>query len=88
MSDLIDRKKLLEDVENAVSSVFGEYAGEAALEEIRYANSVDAVRVVRCCDCKHAHLLYGESGALSGLSCEILNRAVDFVDYCSHGERK
>lgn len=51
---------------------------------------IDAVSVVRCCDCEWGVLQYAEGGyydppTATGIFCKILRREFDFTDYCSHG---
>lgn len=55
-------------------------------EAIRDASTVDAVPVIRCCDCKHFE--YFEDQFVQMTHCDMHDRCPDFTDYCSWAERK
>lgn len=63
---------------------------DVALDE---APTVDAVTVVRCCDCKYGEFDlidqgYPEPPACEGMLCHKHNTKMDFTDFCSYGELK
>lgn len=81
MSDLISRealqKKAFQYETNGKRSAFVVF-----LSDIEKAKAVDAVEVVRCCECKqHDH----DGGA--GY-CNRWGKWSNMSDFCSHGERK
>lgn len=89
MSDLISREVLYEATKDTTDVSY-----MAAM--ILCAPAVDAVEVVRCCDCIHHRVpVKDECGAIQFLYCyhplqeegELMLR-VDFTDYCSYGERR
>lgn len=102
-NDLISRKKALEIIKanhyplraehNTVDYGMFTVGIEQAIND---APAVDAVEVVRCCDCIHHRVpVKDECGAIQFLYCyhplqeegELMLR-VDFTDYCSYGERR
>lgn len=51
--------------------------------------TVDAVEVVRCCDCQHCDVFQKEVDSETILICMIHSfELVDPTDFCSYGERK
>lgn len=53
---------------------------------IRNATAVDAVPVVRCCDCKHCDI--GINYFESWCYCKAWRHSVNPTDFCSYGKRK
>ena len=92
---LIDADRLSEAIYDNVSAPYEEavWAKEDCLAEIEAAQTVDAVPVVRCLECKH----WKPSGSKAGNSfsdmeyiggCEFTNYCRRESDFCSYGERK
>ncbi len=92
---LIDADRLSEAIYDNVSAPYEEavWAKEDCLAEIEAAQTVDAVPVVRCRECKH----WKPSGSKAGNSfsdmeyiggCEFTNYCRRESDFCSYGERK
>ena len=77
---LIDADRLSEAIYDNVSASYEEavWAKEDCLAEIEAAQTVDAVPVVRCRECKHL----GFCGDATNLE------VMGFYGYCSRGERK
>lgn len=50
------------------------------------APTVDAVPVIRCCDC--IHFEYFEDQFTQMTRCDVHNRCPDYTDFCSWAERK
>lgn len=77
---LIDADRLSEAIYDNVSAPYEEsvWAKEDCLAEIEAAQTVDAVPVVRCRECKHL----GFCGDATNLE------VMGFYGYCSRGERK
>lgn len=48
--------------------------------------TVDAVPVIRCCDC--IHFEYFEDQFTQMTHCDVHDRCTDYTDYCSWAERK
>ena len=48
--------------------------------------AIDAVPVVRCCDCKHCDI--GTNYFESWCYCKAWRHSVNPTDFCSYGERK
>lgn len=53
---------------------------------IKSRQTVDAVPVVRCCDCKHCDI--GTNYFESWCYCKAWRHSVNPTDFCSYGERK
>lgn len=81
--DLIDRQKLLKDIEQYhLSDGFFQHWVEVQ-------QSVDAVKVVRCGDCKHYQFADNRAFGFPVKRCEWTRfEDVDDDDFCSRGERK
>ena len=77
---LIDADLLSEAMHENVSAPYEEavWAKEDCLAEIEAAQTIDAVPVVRCRECKHL----GFCGDATNLE------VMGFYGYCSRGERK
>ena len=58
-----------------------------AVRDIMDEETVDAVEVVRCRDCKHWHFETGLCNLHSNFSKSVLH-FFDEYDFCSYGERK
>lgn len=50
------------------------------------APTIDAVPVIRCCDC--IHFEYFEDQFTQMTHCDVHDRCPDYTDYCSWAERK
>ncbi len=91
-NDSIDRDALIKAIgQNPESS--GNQRAAQILECILNAALVDAVPVVRCCDCKYGEFDlidqgYLEPPACEGMLCHKHNIKMDFIGFCSYGERK
>lgn len=48
--------------------------------------TIDAVPVVRCCDC--VHFEYFENQFVQMTRCDVHDRCPDYTDYCSWAERR
>ena len=87
--DIEPVKKFIVDGLNSKepNKAFGHDAIEI-LAEIEYAPTVDAVEVVRCKDCKHAHLTIGSEVKYCDMwsNGEELYLPPDF--HCADGERR
>ena len=77
---LIDADRLSEAIYDNVPAPYEDasWAKENCLAEIEAAQTVDAVPVVRCMECKHI----GFCGDATNLE------VMGFYGYCSRGERK
>ena len=65
------------------------YYGQAVKRIVQNAPTVDAVEVVRCCDCVHCIPWQQYADAEVILYCKKKRPAVvDPTDFCSYGERK
>ena len=83
------RKELRECQTDAVDyggeSILWAEAIEFAIDTVKKAKSIDAVKVVRCKKCEH----YNTSCCADGFGwCEKHNRGEMDDDFCSHGERR
>lgn len=91
MSDLISRSALKEKSRRCFvdgfhgSGLYGEIE-IVTIEDISLAPAVDAVKVVRCKDCKH----FTEDPLVPGYWVCVRRRAsrMEPDDFCSYGERK
>ena len=92
---LIDADRLSEAIYDNVSAPYEEavWAKEDCLTEVYAAQTVDAVPVVRCRECKH----WKPTGSKAGNSfadmeyiggCEFTKYCRRESDFCSYGERK
>ena len=85
---LIDADLLSEAIHENVSALYEEavWAKEDCLTEIETAQTVDAVPVVRCRECKYRVKNNGHSKD----GCPIIDTNIwmDDDDFCSHGERE
>ena len=85
---LIDADRLSEAIYNNVPAPYEDasWAKENCLAEIEAAQTIDAVPVVRCQDCKHRF----ENNGHSKNGCPIIDANIwmDDDDFCSYGERK
>lgn len=54
--------------------------------EVPTMPTIDAVSVVRCCDCKHCDI--GTNYFESWCYCKAWRHSVNPTDFCSYGERK
>ena len=79
---LIDADRLSEAIYDNVPAPYEEavWAKEDCLAEIEAAQTVDAVPVVRCRECKYRDGTPGQPNILCGQMHE--------DDFCSYGERK
>ena len=79
---LIDADLLSEAIHENVSALYEDasWAKENCLAEIEAAQTVDAVPVVRCRECKYRDGTPGQPNILCGQMHE--------DDFCSYGERK
>ena len=92
MSDLIDRKALVEDIEATVrfsvrTSPSPEVKGaQKVIERINKARTVDAVEVVRCKDCR----FYEIGKSYTPYCNNVMNLFEEMRpdDFCSYGERR
>lgn len=94
MNEYIDRKQLLQDIEDCV--VFSarpekvptkEMIGaRRVVERIKEAPAIDAVEVVRCKDCKHWAVLE-ECGHYCSHWGNMMTDTLE-DDFCSNGERR
>lgn len=57
---------------------------------VHEAPAIDAVEVVRCCDCRNGRVdrVNHGYGAPYRVDCRALNRMMYDHDFCSYGERK
>lgn len=75
MADLIDRQKLLEDIEQY-------HLSDGKFQYwVEVQSSVDAVEIVRCRDCKH-------NPNDTWFECPICHRPYEEDRWCWKGERK
>ena len=82
---LIDADLLSEAIHDNVPAPYEEavWAKEDCLAEIEAAQTVDAVEVVRCRECKHHHDCGTHFCDALGMDCPD-----DSEFFCSYGERK
>lgn len=95
-NDLISRSALLEAIETDSNSIYNFSAAmhrhvfskcAYAKDIVSNAPSVDAIEVVRCCNCKHWGTGYG--GETENVKvCEYANYMVGKNGYCAYGEAK
>ena len=85
---LIDADRLSESIYDNVPAPYEDasWAKENCLAEIEAAQTIDAVPVVRCRECKYR---FGNNGH-SKNGCPIIDTNIwmDDDDFCSYGERK
>ena len=85
---LIDADLLSEAIHENVSALYEDAvcAKEDCLTEVYAAQTVDAVPVVRCRECKYRFKNNGHDKS----SCPIIDANIwmDDDDFCSHGERE
>ena len=85
---LIDADRLSEAIYDNVPAPYEDasWAKENCLAEIEAAQTIDAVPVVRCRECKYR---FGNNGH-SKNGCPIIDANIwmDDDDFCSYGERK
>ena len=85
---LIDADRLSEAIYDNVPAPYEDasWAKENCLAEIEAAQTVDAVPVVRCRECKYRFKNNGHDKS----GCPIIDANIwmDDDDFCSHGERK
>ena len=85
---LIDADRLSESIYDNVPAPYEDasWAKENCLAEIEAAQTIDAVPVVRCRECKYR---FGNNGH-SKNGCPIIDANIwmDDDDFCSYGERK
>ena len=90
MNDLISRQEAI----NKILEYFIEYHGGAFREDDQRAlievfekiPTVDAVPVIRCCDC--IYFEYFENQFVQMTHCDVHDRCPDYTDYCSWAVRK
>ena len=87
---LIDADRLSEAIYDNVPAPYEDasWAKENCLAEIEAAQTVDAVPVVRCRECKHYATADFDGNILFG--CTLHSEMVDITpdSFCSYGERK
>ena len=96
MAELIDREKCQERIfrfaERLVDWGYPEQAKavRAVAKGIKLEKTVDAVEVVRCCDCQNCTSLIRSVDSEVLLFCEHWkgHPMVDPTDFCSYGERR
>lgn len=88
-----ETKKLILEGETHLDNLAEGFA--EAIHVIRAMQTIDAVPVTRCKDCKHAYIIAffdnGSGTVLCGLlsSCQNVAQTVrQFDDFCSYGEQK
>ena len=83
---LIDAEKL---AERFVSKQY--YSAEAITEKIKTAEVIDALKIVRCEDCRHWNPENAEEGDTSGHCrnnyCACQNQQTDMMWFCADGEK-
>ena len=91
MGRLIDADKLIKamnikcKVKDDRDAINVARAFNKILDIIRDAPTIDAVEVVRCCDCEHMYDGLKDDGYLI---CHKFNYFINADDFCSYGERK
>ena len=87
---MIDADRLSEAIYDNVPAPYEDasWAKENCLAEIEAAQTVDAVPVVRCRDCKHYDTADFDGDILCG--CTLHSAMLDITpdSFCSYGERK
>ena len=83
---LIDADRLSEAIYDNVPAPYEDasWAKENCLAEIEAAQTVDAVAVVRCRECKY----HEDTSVTEYEHCCLLSKTVRYNDFCSYGERK
>ena len=83
---LIDADRLSEAIYDNVPAPYEDasWAKENCLAEIEAAQTVDAVPVVRCRECKY----HEDTSVTEYEHCFLLSKTVRYNDFCSYGERK
>lgn len=85
---LIDANKLIERFSGgeAMKSMSESIHDERFVEALRETQTVDAVEVVRCKDCKNRDEITGECKHPKAVGWDVL--MPDDNDFCSYGERR
>ena len=68
------------------SNDFGELSAKKAIRRVQAQPTVDAVPVIRCCDC--IYFEYLENQFVQMTHCDVHDRCPDYTDYCSWAVRK
>lgn len=83
MARLIDADAMRDDwLENGENEYV--YDTNAVLDSIDSQPTVDAVKVVRCRECKY----HEDTSVTEYEHCCLLSKTVRYNDFCSYGERK
>ena len=88
--DVIPIMKFIEDGLNNPDRLeaFG-YDAIEILAELEFADTIDAVEVIRCKDCKNWREGFTGSGMRINTWCPLMNGSVTKDnDFCSYGERR
>jgi len=72
--------------EKSTKAVCGAELCKAIISIIDDAPTVDAVPVIRCCDC--IYFEYLENQFVQMTHCDVHDRCPDYTDYCSWAVRK
>ena len=85
---LIDADRLSEAIYDNVSAPYEDasWAKENCLAEIEAAQTVDAVPVVRCLECKHRK--YDDIFGMLWCNLDSCTKRVKPDDFCSYGEKE
>lgn len=71
---------------DADALIEGRVCNDPVVIAVKCNPTIDAVPVVRCCDCKHCDI--GTNYFESWCYCKAWRHSVDHTDFCSYGERK
>lgn len=83
MADLISRAAATAEFDECLQVL------DSCIQELRELSAVDAVQVVRCCQCKHWKCFGdAEDGDYDIGTCELYNQGFGAECFCSKGERK
>lgn len=86
MSDYITKQEVLKLLTPSDTRISETYIA-LVREEIKLRPSADAVKVVRCKDCKYAELHKDHNVIFCEIN-ELSGRWIKADDYCSYGEQK
>jgi hypothetical protein len=86
MVRLIDADALKEYFKTIQKYHVGEYSEWYLADVLEQQPTVDAVPVIRCCDC--IYFEYFENQFVQMTHCDVHDRCPDYTDYCSWAVRK
>ena len=89
MNDLISKYDVLEICKEQIWNGADDYypiSANKIAKKVKELPTIDAVPVIRCCDC--VHFKYLENQFVQMTRCVVHDRCPDYTDFCSWAERK